>query len=57
MGETPRSLKEMFYEHFYDWRNLKYPAKAPPVYLTKILQQWPNIFVTQDSLDEVKYKF
>ncbi len=28
VGETSRTLR--FYEHFYDWKNLKYPARAPP---------------------------
>ncbi len=30
VGETSRTLKQRFYEHFYYWRNLKYQAKAPP---------------------------
>ncbi len=35
VGETSRTLKQRFYEHFYYWRNLKYPARAPPGVLDK----------------------
>ncbi len=35
VGETSRTLKQRFYEHFYDWRNLKYTAKAPSSALDK----------------------
>ncbi len=30
VGETSRTLKQRFNEHFYNWKNLKYPARAPP---------------------------
>ncbi len=29
VGNTSRTLKQRIYEHFYDWKNLKYPARAP----------------------------
>ncbi len=55
VGETSRTLKQRFYEHFYDWRNLKYPARAP----SSVLDKKPSAVVkhfclTGHCLDDVK---
>ncbi len=55
VGETFRTLKQRFYEHFYDWINLKYPAKAPPSLLHKNSSAVAKHFcLNEHSLDDVK---